>query len=216
MINTSLNDLNNDDTSIDTLIDELNTKKIIYTPDVLSKNKNPSKSKGKNDSKEEKVHTKRIECDHWCIQPALLEHAPQLTILNIAFDKLFANSALLPISYFEDFPLFKNQIEHKLYGYKQQDIKKHLVNESKLITFVQTIALLHKSALVCAYCDVNVFILYENVRDPCQWSLDRIDNNAGHNADNLLIACLRCNLRRRRINMDSFMFTRKMKLVKSG
>jgi len=95
-------------------------------------------------------------------------------------------------------------------------MKKHFFNESKFITFAQTISLLQKSMLICAYCDVNVFILYENVRDPCQWSLDRVDNDAGHNSDNLLIACLRCNLRRRRINMDSFMFTRKMKLVKSA
>jgi hypothetical protein len=208
MIYTSLNDLVN-----------TNTKKIIYTPEVLFKNKNINKninkSKSKHESKEENVHSKRIECNNWFIQPALLEHAPQLEILkNAVYPN--DNGTLLPISYFIEFPLFKKQIEHKLYGYKQQDIKKHLFIESKLITFDETIVLLHKSALVCAYCDVNVFVLYENVRDPCQWSLDRIDNNAGHNADNLLIACLRCNLRRRRINMDSFMFTKKMKLVKNG
>lgn len=43
-----------------------------------------------------------------------------------------------------------------------------------------------------------------------QWSLDRIDNDIGHDFGNLVISCLKCNLKRRRINKNSFMFTRNM------
>jgi hypothetical protein len=177
------------------------TKQIIYTPNTVTKR---GKSSIKLASKEEAK--KRVVCDKWSIQSSLLEHPPQLEIIH--------NALSHDLHYLPLIPLFKQQIESKLYGYKQQDIKKRLHNEAKFITFDQTIVMLRASKLVCCYCNVTVFVLYENVRDPRQWSLDRIDNNAGHNADNLLIACLKCNLKRRRINMDSFMFTRKMKLVK--
>ena len=41
-----------------------------------------------------------------------------------------------------------------------------------------------------------------------QWTLDRIDNNLGHNSDNVLISCLECNLKRRRMNMERFQFSK--------
>jgi hypothetical protein len=168
--------------------DTKDTKKIIYTP-CISVSK-----KGMKPLKEEK---KRVVCDKWVIQSSLLAHASQLKIIE---------GELLP--------LFKQQIESKLYCYKQQDIKKNLYNETKFVTFDETLTLLQKSGLLCCYCSASIFVLYENVRDPFQWSLDRVNNDMGHNSDNLLVACLKCNLKRRRINMDSFMFTRKMKLVK--
>ena len=49
-----------------------------------------------------------------------------------------------------------------------------------------------------------------------QWSLDRIDNNIGHNRGNLVVACLECNLKRRRTNKDAFMFTKNMVIIKEG
>ena len=198
-MNNMNNNMDNTNITISTNTDNtISTKRITYTPDIVTKK---GKTSAKLASKEEAK--KRVVCDKWSIQSSLLEHNPQLEIINETL------STLLPSNI-----LFKQQIESKLYGYKQQDIKKRLHNEAKFITFEQTIVMLRASKLVCCYCNVTVFVLYENVRDPRQWSLDRIDNNAGHNADNLLVACLKCNLKRRRINMESFMFTRKMKLVK--
>ena len=49
-----------------------------------------------------------------------------------------------------------------------------------------------------------------------QWSLDRINNDIGHNSGNLLIACLECNLKRRRTNKDAFMFTKNMVIIKEN
>jgi len=179
-------------------------KRIVYNRDVIVPKKN-SKNQSKSKSKEE---TKRVECLKWFIPPSSLTHKEQLSILNGAATAGFANN------YFDSFALFKQQIEQKLNGYKQQDIKKNMYNVEAFVTFSNAIILLHRSALKCAYCEKEVYVLYENVRDPQQWSLDRVNNDIGHNSLNLVIACLRCNLRRRRINMDAFMFTRQMKLVK--
>jgi hypothetical protein len=49
-----------------------------------------------------------------------------------------------------------------------------------------------------------------------QWTLDRIDNDIGHNKKNLVIACLECNLKRKRTNKDKFMFTKNMKITREG
>jgi hypothetical protein len=49
-----------------------------------------------------------------------------------------------------------------------------------------------------------------------QWTLDRIDNDIGHNKNNLVIACLECNLKRKRTNKDKFMFTKNMKIIREG
>jgi hypothetical protein len=179
-------------------------KRIIYNKDTIVPKKNPKK----NSKKESKEETKRVECLKWFIPPSLLKHVEQLSILNGAATSGF------DMFYFDAFSLFKQQIEQKLNGYKQQDIKKNMYNAEAFVTFRDVVVLLHRSALMCAYCEKEVYVLYENVRDPQQWSLDRVNNDIGHNSLNLVIACLRCNLRRRRINMDAFMFTRQMKLVK--
>ena len=157
-----------------------------------------------------KTPSKRIECDNWFIQPELLTHAYQLSVIKNAYSSAYFNE------YFEKYLLIKQQIEHKIYGYKQQDIKKTMHDPETFVTFQYVLELLNNSSLSCVYCDKHVFVLYENVREPSQWTLDRINNNFGHNCGNLLIACLSCNLKRRRTNMDAFLFTKQMKLIKTN
>ena len=41
-------------------------------------------------------------------------------------------------------------------------------------------------------------------------------NDIGHNNGNLVVACLECNLKRRRTNKDAFMFTKNMVIVREG
>ena len=36
------------------------------------------------------------------------------------------------------------------------------------------------------------------------------NKNLGHNSKNVVIACLQCNLKRRRTNKDAFMFTKNL------
>jgi hypothetical protein len=42
--------------------------------------------------------------------------------------------------------------------------------------------------------------------------LDRINNDLGHNNDNVVISCLECNLKRRKKSKDSFLFTKQLKI----
>ena len=60
-----------------------------------------------------------------------------------------------------------------------------------------------------------MFLLYDIVREAKQWTLDRINNDIGHNIDNVLISCLECNLKRRRTNKDAFLFTKQLVIVKN-
>jgi hypothetical protein len=103
-----------------------------------------------------------------------------------------------------------------LSSYKQQDILKKILNEDKLVTFNKTIDLLVDSQLKCHYCNEFMNVVYEIVRMNKQWSLDRIDNNQGHNDGNLVISCLACNLKRRRVNKDDFFMTKNMKIIREG
>ena len=107
-----------------------------------------------------------------------------------------------------------SHIKSKLSSYRQQDILKNILNAHEFVSFEETINLLTDCNLICCYCSNNVYILYEKVREMKQWSLDRINNHLGHNHGNLVIACLECNLKRRRTNKDAFMFTKKLKIIK--
>ena len=73
-----------------------------------------------------------------------------------------------------------------------------------------------KNQLSCHYCKEKVYLLYEIVRESNHWTLDRINNDLGHNADNCLLACLSCNLKRRRISSDAFLFTKQLNIIKQN
>ena len=60
----------------------------------------------------------------------------------------------------------------------------------------------------------EIYILYEIVREMKQWSLDRINNDIGHNVGNLVVACLDCNLKRRCRTKEKFLFTQQLCIVK--
>ena len=59
-----------------------------------------------------------------------------------------------------------------------------------------------------------MYILYKNVRDSKQWSVDRLNNDLGHDNDNIVLACLDCNLKRRRKSADKFLFTKQLNIIK--
>jgi hypothetical protein len=102
----------------------------------------------------------------------------------------------------------KRELNNKLMSYKKQDIDNNKLNVDKLITYDKTLELLVASKLKCKYCHCKMYVLYDNVRQKDQWTLDRIDNDYGHNNDNVLIACLECNIKRRRMNMDRFQLSK--------
>ena len=107
--------------------------------------------------------------------------------------------------------LLKEQYK-KISGYKCQDKNKD--NKDTLITLEEVIEKLVASKLKCFYCSCNILVIYKNVREPTQWTLDRKDNGLCHSCDNTLIACLKCNLQRRVTDMNKFNFTKKLLLKK--
>ena len=111
--------------------------------------------------------------------------------------------------------IIKKQLECKISGYKQQDIDKSRYDNNQFIKLDKVIEKMYKCKLNCYYCKCKMNILYEIVRENKQWTLDRLDNDIGHNEENVIIACLECNLKRRRTNTNSFLFTKQLNLVKS-
>ena len=109
--------------------------------------------------------------------------------------------------------LVQREIAKKLRGYSSQDKIKGFFDADRLITFPETIELLVDSRLGCYYCKKDVKVLYEQVRDSSQWTLDRVDNDAGHFRNNLLIACLGCNLRKKRMHPAKYVLTKQMTKV---
>ena len=50
--------------------------------------------------------------------------------------------------------------------------------------------------------------------DPQFASLDRIDNSIGHNKENVVIACLQCNVGRKTMHQGRYAFTKQLVITK--
>ena len=109
----------------------------------------------------------------------------------------------------------RRELEKKLSGYKQQDLKKDRYVEAEFITLNYVTDMMKQCELKCRYCSCELYILYDNVREKRQWTIDRIDNNIGHNVGNVHLACLGCNLKRRNISDAKFDFTKNLTIVKT-
>ena len=103
-----------------------------------------------------------------------------------------------------------SELKKKMNSYKSQDQKKDIHEYCNLITINNIIEKLYFSQLKCYYCNCNVCIIFENIRFKKQWTLDRLNNLDEHTNKNTIIACLECNLQRRRKNSDKFLFTKKL------
>ena len=108
----------------------------------------------------------------------------------------------------------KKEIERKLLSYKNQDIKKSKFNKEKLITYEECLEKLVVSKLKCYYCKKNCLVYYENKLEQQQWTLDRINNDIGHEKDNVVVCCYKCNIKRGRMNDEKFKFTKQLRVVK--
>ena len=106
------------------------------------------------------------------------------------------------------------EIENKISSYRQQDLLKKHFDEKEFITSEILIPKMVESNMKCYYCSCEMFILYENVREMSQWSVDRIDNSIGHNKDNFVLSCLNCNIKRRKRSSDKFLFSKQMNIIK--
>ena len=219
------------------LIADANINKINDTSDINNTNDTSETSETNNEKKtivftgtttkyqmkkidpgKQKDKKKRVETDTWGLDEIQLSFDTQLEILkNIySINELKTNKLIKPTKVNKYSSLIVSHIKNKISSYKQQDILKNIFLESDFVSYDYVIQLLNGCNLKCYYCSCETFLLYEFVREMKQWSLDRINNDIGHNKNNLIISCLECNLKRRRTNKDSFMFTKNLKISREG
>jgi hypothetical protein len=150
---------------------------------------------------------KRVVCENWTFTTDDYSYKNQIeTVKGIKSNEY---------NYIDEkTKIILQQINKKIYGYKQQDMIKKLLDNKKFITLETVIDKMVDCELKCYYCQCEMNVLYDISREMKQWTVDRIDNDLGHNVDNFYIACLECNLKRRRRSDDKFFFTKQMKLVK--
>jgi hypothetical protein len=141
----------------------------------------------------------------WAIDDAFFAHDKQLEVLR----RLIADDTSL-----EERKFFKKEIKTKLDGYARQDDANGIRDLSAFISLDATIELLLVSKLRCAYCRECCELIYKDVMAPRQWTLDRVDNDQGHNGGNVALACLACNLQRRTMDAERFKFGKQLRIVK--
>lgn len=113
----------------------------------------------------------------------------------------------------------KRLLCHKLASYERQDKEKERYPTSSsehFVDYAELLELLVLSRGKCYYCNGGLKILYKEVRDMKQWTLDRIDNSEIHHAKNCRVACLECNLQKRKRDDAGFLFTKRLKVGKAN
>jgi len=155
----------------------------------------------------EKVIKKRLVSKDWKFSEEYFQYYKQMEVLkNISLNNFIYNDDVSKIIF--------QQINKKIASYKQQDILKKHFNGDKFIDFNNIVVKLIESQLKCHYCKEEMNVLYDISRETKQWSVDRIDNDKGHNNDNFHLACLECNLKRRRQTDEKFLFTKQLNIIK--
>ena len=201
------------------VIQELNSESILESEKNTSKkliiltnsDKNADKNTNvKNIQKKEKEKKMRVETNTWGLDNEDLAFETQLELLRQISQPVLNNKE----SNNKEKQMIVSHIKTKLSSYKQQDILKKKFSSQDFVSYIDVLTLLNDSNMKCYYCNCETYLLYEIVREMKQWSLDRINNDIGHNKNNLVICCLECNLKRRRTNKDAFFFTKNLKIQK--
>jgi hypothetical protein len=142
------------------------------------------------------------------INPVFLNYEKQLQLIKDIYYK--SNEHENP----QVKSILQEEIERKIASYKQQDLIKNKYNDPLFIDIESILKKLIDCDMQCFYCKTQILVLYEIVRELTQWSVDRINNEEGHNKDNFVIACLNCNIKRRTTNSNKFLFTKQLNLIK--
>jgi hypothetical protein len=148
----------------------------------------------------------RKETIKWKLDDSYFTYNKQIQIINSLYLNQEQNQ--------EQDILAKREISKKITGYKSQDIQKELLDLNGLISLDQTIEKLMISKLKCFYCKENCELLYKNTLAKKQWTLDRINNDYGHNHDNVVICCLECNIKKGEMDSDRFKQGKDIKIIR--
>ena len=193
--------------------DYTQTKTITFDTPTTTTKRNGSRIKTEKSVGTTKERKKRVvtQTSRWTLQEDDYTPLSQMEILyTLQTDtKIDIHSPL-----YEKTRLLRSQLNGKIQGYKSQDIQKQKWNPEKFIDFLFVVQKLIDCGLNCFYCKEPMWLWYKHIREPKQWSVDRIDNDFGHNRDNIELACLSCNIRRRCMYHDRFRFTKQLNLVK--
>jgi hypothetical protein len=154
---------------------------------------------------------KRVDSTHWTFSDEYFEYEKQIQLVEDIYNNGFRYVEGDMVS-----KIVSQQINKKIAGYKQQDVFKKRLNTEKFLDFESVIRQMRECVLKCRYCKIEMFVLYDISREMKQWSVDRIDNNLGHNIDNFYLSCLECNLQKRRRADDKYLFTKQLTIVKTG
>jgi hypothetical protein len=157
--------------------------------------------------KKDKEPKKRVDSFKWTFSNEFYESHNQLKIINDIFNNNFENNDDIS-------KIVIQQINKKISGYKQQDIFKRRLKIDEFLNLQSVIEKMIECNLKCRYCKNEMFVLYDISRETKQWSVDRVDNDKGHNIDNFHLACLDCNLKRRRRTDEKYLFTKQLTIVK--
>ena len=149
---------------------------------------------------------KRSSCEKWNLSEHCFTQAYQFCEIS----KLYLN---MEDSNVEHRILILKELTNKIAGYKRQDIEKKSFQDDLFISLENVIEKLLCSKLKCFYCKQCCEVLYKNVYSKQQWTLDRINNDIGHNTDNVVISCLECNLKRGTMDSDRFKFGKQIGLT---
>ena len=96
------------------------------------------------------------------------------------------------------------EIDTKRKAYIYQDKHHQIYDPRYSITTDRIVELLVGADLLCHYCREICQVVYKEAMCRRQWTLDRTDNNYGHNDANVVIACLDCNLKRGTMDAERF------------
>jgi 5-methylcytosine-specific restriction endonuclease McrA len=154
-------------------------------------------------------YRKRAACEKWNLPDNYFTYSHQFNIIS----KLYMN---LDNDIIENRDIYIKEITKKLSGYKRQDIDKDIYSKNTFISLEELIEKLLCSKLKCFYCKCGCELIYENILSKRQWTLDRIENDAGHNTDNVVICCLECNLKRGTMDSGRFKYGKQLKFKKVG
>jgi 5-methylcytosine-specific restriction endonuclease McrA len=149
---------------------------------------------------------KRSSCEKW----DLPEHCFTCAYQFREVSKLYLNMEDTSV---EHRSLILKELTSKISGYKRQDVEKNIFQKDLFISLEDVVDKLLCSKLKCFYCKRDCQLLYKNMYSKQQWTLDRIDNNVGHNADNVVISCLECNLKRGTMDSDRFKYGKQIGLT---
>jgi len=160
-----------------------------------------------NEKNNEKEIKKRIPSEKWTFTEDNYDYDKQMKmIIDISNNNCSHTDNVTKI--------IVQEINKKISSYKQQDKLKKLFNETEFITFESVINKMVECYLKCRYCRTEMNVLYDVSREMKQWSVDRVDNDLGHNINNYHLACLECNLKRRRRTDEKYLFTKQLNIIK--